>query len=661
MIGPQVISRLCLRNIIHSSVIALCVIVSLMQSVFCSVPYVSLRDGSPLFGIYSQAPTGKTVTQFLGVPFAEPPIGKLRFRRPVPKKPWHDQWNATAFRDSCVQSPDTYFGDFYGATMWNSNVPYSEDCLYLNIYVPGEMNSERRLPVLFWIYGGGFWSGTASLDVYDGKILSSEEDVIVVTVNYRVTVFGFLYLAREEAPGNMGLWDQLLALKWVHQNIESFGGDPALVTLFGESAGAASINMHMLSPRSQPFFARAIIQSGSATAPWAVENKQVALHRAVILYDYMKCGGAKEKMSQLAPEAWNLDAVLECLLKASSERLRDAEWSPVMEFADFPWVPVIDGDLLEQSVSSSLKQGNFKRTQLLVGSNKDEAIYFIVYQLADIFPPSEFFSKKEFITTRELWLKSISNLLPRQILKSSLSLQAIVQQYEPDGELPVEWWQWVDSLDKMLGDLLFTCNVNEFALAHAEHGAPTFYYVFSHRASQQTWPEWMGVLHGYEINFIFGEPYNRKQFNYTREERELSSRFMRYWANFARTGDPNRNADGSYTADTWPTYNTKSMEYMNLTVESDYSLRGARRIGTGPRRKQCKFWKQLMPKLLLLSADLGESFIRWKQHMERWEQEYMADWEAAMNRWSRFQSYRDRDIAESIDQQGTCVGGGGGN
>uniref|UniRef100_A0A183CQB9 COesterase domain-containing protein n=1 Tax=Globodera pallida TaxID=36090 RepID=A0A183CQB9_GLOPA len=264
----------------------------------------------------------------------------------------------------------------------------------------------------------------------------------------------------------------------------------------------------------------------------------------------------------------------------------------------------------------------------------------------------------EFIGSREKWLKSISNLLPRQILKSSLSLQAIVHQYEPDGELPIQSWQWVDSLDKMLGDFLFTCNVNEFALAHSEHGASTYYYMFSHRDSQQTWPAWMGgVLHGYEINFIFGEPYNRKQFNYSREERELSSRFMRYWANFARTGDPNRNQDGSYTADTWPTYNAKSMEYMNLSVESDYVQRGARRIGTGPRRKQCQFWKQLVPKLLLLSADLGESFIRWKQNMERWEHEYITDWEAAMNRWAQYQSYRDRDVADG--EEGGCVGGGG--
>lgn len=192
--------------------------------------------------------------------------------------------------------------------------------------------------------------------------------------------------------------------------------------------------------------------------------------------------------------------------------------------------------------------------------------------LQDVFPPSDFFDKKNFITSREVWLKSISNLLPRQMLKSSLALQAIMQEYEPH-EWPIAPHSWIDSLDKMLGDLLFTCNVNQLALSHSEFGGDTYYYYFtygvfeilrffenccpifrqelekdkfynqkrnvaffSHRASQQTWPAWMGVLHGYEINFIFGEPYNTVKFKYTREEQELSSRFMRYWANFARTG-----------------------------------------------------------------------------------------------------------------------------
>lgn len=344
-------------------------------------------------------------------------------------------------------------------------------------------------------------------------------------------MFGFLYLGREDAPGNAGLFDQLLALKWVKAHIEQFGGDPSQVTLFGESAGGASVSMHVLSPRSAPYFRRAIIQSGSATAPWAIESREVALSRPVALCEAMKCGN----MSHRDPETWDFDKVMQCLMEAPAELLRDNEWSPVMEFADFPWVPVIDGDFLIEQATTSLKTGNFKKTELLAGSVMDEALYFIVYQLQDVFSRDEFFTKTDFVRSREIWLRSAMNLLPRQIAKSLPARSAILHEYEPY-ELPASPRQWVDSLDKMLGDLQFTCNVNEFALAHAFHGGSTYYYYFTHRATQQTWPEWMGVLHGYEINFIFGEPLNTVDYKYNEEEQELSRRFMRYWANFARTG-----------------------------------------------------------------------------------------------------------------------------
>jgi len=119
--------------------------------------YVTLENGSPLYGDYVQAANGKHVSQFLGIPFAEPPVGELRFRKPVQKKAWKEPFNATAQPNACVQSMDTYFGDFDGATMWNSNVPTSEDCLYLNVWVPNRVDRSKRLATLVWVYGGGFW------------------------------------------------------------------------------------------------------------------------------------------------------------------------------------------------------------------------------------------------------------------------------------------------------------------------------------------------------------------------------------------------------------------------------------------------------------------------------------------------------------------------
>uniref|UniRef100_A0A0M3IVD7 COesterase domain-containing protein n=1 Tax=Ascaris lumbricoides TaxID=6252 RepID=A0A0M3IVD7_ASCLU len=157
-------------------------------------------------------------------------------------------------------------------------------------------------------------------------------------------------------------------------------------------------------------------------------------------------------------------AVLRCLMDAPAELIRDSEWAPVMEFVDFPWVPVIDGDFLIEQPSSSLKQGTFKTAPLLAGSNLDESIYFIVYQLADVFPPKDFFTKKDFIKSRDVWLRSVTNLLPRQMIKSSIGLASIIHEYEP-ADLPVKPVDWMNALDKMLGDLQFTCNVNDSAIS----------------------------------------------------------------------------------------------------------------------------------------------------------------------------------------------------
>lgn len=166
---------------------------------------VKLQNGSPLVGVESSSSVGKSVVEFLGIPYAEPPIGRRRFKKPAPKGPWTSDFHANKWGAACMQTPDTYFGNFSGSTMWNPNVPTSEDCLYLNVWVPGALDLTKKRQVMVWVYGGGYWSGCASLKVYDGKILSTEEDVILVSMNYRVSVFGFLFLDKEKAPGSFNV------------------------------------------------------------------------------------------------------------------------------------------------------------------------------------------------------------------------------------------------------------------------------------------------------------------------------------------------------------------------------------------------------------------------------------------------------------------------
>ena len=237
---------------------------------------------------------------FYGIPFAQPPVGELRFKRPVPIRGWDGVLNATQMPNTCSQVASKLFGNFDGEEMWNPNTLVSEDCLYLNIWVPEHLindSGRRTAKVLFWIYGGGFFSGTSTLDIYDGRILAGEHDVVVVSVQYRVGPLGFLYFGSEDAPGSMGLLDQNLALKWVYDNVRAFGGDPEGITLFGESAGSVSCSYHLLSPLSRPYIKHVILMSGVATAPFGFNTNAESLDVSIRLAKEFGCWSAEKVLS----------------------------------------------------------------------------------------------------------------------------------------------------------------------------------------------------------------------------------------------------------------------------------------------------------------------------------------------------------------------------
>ena len=228
---------------------------------------------------------------------------------------WEDVRDTRAKPNSCWQSVDDFFGaDFPGSNMWNPNTERSEDCLYLSVAVP-RPRPKTPVAVMVWIFGGGFVTGTSTLDVYDPKILVSEENIIFVALQYRVASLGFLYFEQAGAPGNMGLFDQAMALQWIHSNIAFFGGNPNNITLFGESAGAASVSMHLLSPLSRNFFSQAIMQSGSATAPWATIDKEESVIRGLRLAQAVGCPHSRA----------NLSASLECLRHVNASTLINSE------------------------------------------------------------------------------------------------------------------------------------------------------------------------------------------------------------------------------------------------------------------------------------------------------------------------------------------------
>ncbi|XP_013364908.1 PREDICTED: acetylcholinesterase isoform X3 [Chinchilla lanigera] len=317
-------------------------------------------QGGRLRGIRLKAPGG-LVSAFLGIPFAEPPVGPRRFLPPEPKQPWPGVLDATTFPSVCYQYVDTLYPGFEGTEMWNPNRELSEDCLYLNVWTPYPRPASP-LPVLVWIYGGGFYSGASSLDVYDGRFLAQAEETVLVSMNYRVGTFGFLALpGSREAPGNVGLLDQRLALQWVQENVAAFGGDPTSVTLFGESAGAASVGMHILSPPSRSLFHRVVLQSGTPNGPWATVGMGEARRRATLLARLVGCppGGAGGNDTELVA----------CLRTRPAQDLVDHEWHvlPQESVFRFSFVPVVDGDFLSDTPEALINAGDFHGLQVTSG------------------------------------------------------------------------------------------------------------------------------------------------------------------------------------------------------------------------------------------------------------------------------------------------------
>ncbi|XP_069502623.1 acetylcholinesterase [Ambystoma mexicanum] len=539
---------------------------------------------------------------FLGVPFAEPPIGKMRFRRPEPKKPWSETLDTTHYSNACYQYVDQLFPGFSGAEMWNPNREMNEDCLYLNMWVPSPR--PKNATVLVWIYGGGFYSGTASLDVYDAKYLSFVENVIVVSMNYRVGPLGFLALpGSTEAPGNVGLVDQQLAMQWVQANIQFFGGNPKAITIFGESAGGASVGMHLLSPTSRSLFTRAIMQSGTPNTPWGTLTPTESRRRTTLLAKLVGCNSNNDT------------DLVNCLRTKHPQELIDEEWSvlPQPSVFRFAFVPLLDGDFFPDSPEAMLNLGNFKETEVLVGVNQNEGAYFLVYGAPG-------FSKdNDSLITREDFLGGIKMSVPHA---NDIATEAVVLQYT----------DWMDennglknrkAMDDIVGDHNVICPVVQMASKYAEHGNKVYTYLFDHRASNLMWPKWMGVIHGYEIEFVFGLPLDRT-LNYTKDEEKLSRKMMRYWSNFARYGDPNGAPEQEKR---WPLYTLSDQSYIALNTEPF-------QIHNGLRVQMCTFWNRFLPKLLNITDNIDEAERQWKLEFHRWSA-YMMHWKNQFDNYSK--------------------------
>ncbi len=444
---------------------------------------------------------GGAFRAFLGIPFAAPPVGELRWKPPVPAAKWEGVRKATEFGSRCMQAPifdDMVFRDPGG----------SEDCLTLNVWVPTKASS-AKLPVMVWIYGGGYQAGGTSEQRQDGTVLA-QQGVVVVSMNYRLGIFGFFThpeLAKESgrnSAGNYGLLDQLAALRWVHDNISEFGGDPGNVTIFGESAGSFSVSAHMASPLAKGLFEKAIGESGAA---FSTGGQFEPLAKREV--EDAKLTSSRLKVETLAE-----------LRAVPAQKLIDAFFTPGSD-DNFSFSADVDGYFLPQPVPVIFAAGKQNDVPLLAGWNHDEGGFdpaqgSAIEQMKKI-------AQKEFAAKVDDFLRLYPVTTEEQAQRSVLDFT---------GDSFIAWstWRWLEA-QSLTGKQPVYRYRWDLGFPVSPKGSPRKAY------------------HSAEIEYVFGQLDSKKGTEFAPEDREMSARMQKYWSNFARTGDPN----GEGLAK-WPAY-----------------------------------------------------------------------------------------------------------
>lgn len=460
---------------------------------------VAKTDGGLVSG------TGADVRAFLGIPYAAAPVGENRWRPPQPAQPWSGTRNGSKFGPDCMQPAE--YPELRGAGM-------SEDCLSVNVWSPAKQAGEK-LPVMVWIYGGGFTYGSGSHPSYDGEALA-RRGVVVVTLNYRVGLLGFMAhpeLSAESpsrSSGNYGLLDQIAALNWVRRNAAAFGGDAGNVTVFGQSAGAHSISTLVASPLAEGLFQQAIMQSVGVMRPMSTLKEAEAYGTSV--------GSSIKELRKLTAAE-----VVERLSKAA---LREPEMT-----SSRPLSIVADGHVVRQPDYRAYGQGKFQKVRVLVGNVANEGGG----------------------ATRNLAVKTTQDL--RSYLGRTFPGMEgrAFQAYgvAQDAQVP-------QALSDLFSDTQFLFGAREMLKAHNQFGVPAYRYVFSrHRNGAAAPPS-----HGDELQFVFDNlraPHRGRQRPFDPTDEIVAHAMADAWVRFAKTGNP-----GGGELPTWPAYQGSSQAYLDF-------------------------------------------------------------------------------------------------
>ncbi|XP_033727512.1 carboxylesterase 1D-like [Pecten maximus] len=485
----------------------------------------------------------------------KPPVGNLRFEKPLPVEPWTETLDGTVFGPSCMQDKNVF------AEFWKKadNSEITEDCLQLNVYVPGAVSTEVKKPVMFWIHGGGFTMGYSWL--YDASYLA-RKDVIVVTINYRLGVFGFLSTEDAELPSNFGLWDMIEALKWVNKNIASFGGDPESVTIFGESAGGFAVSHLALIPSTAGLFKRVIPQSGSAVGFTGVVSNPARVAKAM----GKLVGCISEEDEEIANKI-----LIDCLKTKSSEELFKAQQNPGVLYLEtttfLPEIwPAIDGELIRRSPLDSLNDPNseesvyFRSLDMMAGTTDNEGSLFIflVFGLQE----SMKFNITDGIPTSVLCDVVAPTLAKELFNDDTIVSDLLCKEYATD-----DLAQQARNIANLCEDAWFVGPTVQLCDFHSKDkpSANTYHYLYTKPANMSMFlPEfsWMeGAGHGAEILYMFG-PRIFSELDETLssdEGRTFTDMLVTYWTNFAKTGNPN--GDGLVQ---WEAFTSNGRDYLEL-------------------------------------------------------------------------------------------------
>jgi para-nitrobenzyl esterase len=484
---------------------------------------------------------------FFNIPYAAPPVGDLRWRPPQPVKPWEGIRNCTERGCWCPQPSSPGLRRRTG--------PQSEDCLYLNIYTAAESDKERR-PVMFWIHGGGHSIGSGNIRTYSGDQLARKKGVVVVAINYRLGPLGYLahpMLSKEsgqDVSGNYGNLDQIAALKWVRRNITAFGGDPNNITVFGESAGARSTSMLLVSPLAKGLFHRAIIQSGMGLS--IIGHLKKKLNRPES-FEEMGVRIAKELGCEGAD-------VLACMRSKTPEEIIQATRPKAGLFGKGnKFGPVVDGYLWPDSIGYLYATGQHPDIPVMMGTNKDEGSYLII--------PLKVKTVEEY--------NQILRLMSRG---SEDHYNELVEMFPAKSDDEVK-----SALNRLVTIATFHTAHRRAARLLSSHNKSKVYLYHFTRVAPIPRLKPLGAFHGMEIFYAFGNLGETLPFEET--DYKLSETMMSYWTNFAKTGDPN---GGNLPY--WPAYSEEKDQHMELGEEI--------KPGTGLYERECdlldKIWVDLL-------------------------------------------------------------------